>query len=315
MDVPHEIGRASRLVSELALLQLLNCFAFSLARPDPFVVATVVALYAVRENDRRALDVYLLLVGVGAALDVLFLLMLEPPPLVLIGAALPRPAGLFRRETTTTSEMGGGWTWSCSALACAAATQPCALPEALYGKAPPRNAPHPSSCPPPVPTHPTTALPPLNPIPSLPFPPAGMLFGLVLKLAVVSPCYQLWESMPPTRLASLTPEGVTAHVRTAVASVLTKHAQARSVSGRGSAGDGAAAALSPPRHAVRPAPVRLPTPHTPTAGGRVGAVGGTPPGGRRRGGGGGAGGVGFGGAQVPLSGRGGAGGGGSWEAV
>jgi len=91
MDVPHEIPRASRLVSELALLQLLNCFAFSLARADPFVVATIVGLYAIRENDRRALDVYLLLVGVGAALDVLYLLILEPPPLVLLGVAAALP--------------------------------------------------------------------------------------------------------------------------------------------------------------------------------------------------------------------------------
>lgn len=248
MDVPHEIPRASRLVSELALLQLLNCFAFSLARADPFVVATIVGLYAIRENDRRALDVYLLLVGVGAALDVLYLLILEPPPLVLLGVAA-------------------------------------ALPHAVHQAAPRRllRLPSPGHAQPISPLH------------------AGMLFGLVLKLAVVSPCYQLWESMPPTRLASLTPDGLTAHVRAAVASVLTKHAQARS------AGGFDVAALSPPRHAVRPAPVRLPTPHTPAAGSRVGSLGPSSPTGSARG-------DGFG--MPAPAGRGGGGqGSGSWEAV
>lgn len=93
MEVPHEISRASKLVTELTLLQLLTCFLFSLARADPFVVATLVGLYAVRENDRRALDLYLLLVGVGGALDVLFLLIFEPSPIVLIGMpCLPHSA-------------------------------------------------------------------------------------------------------------------------------------------------------------------------------------------------------------------------------
>lgn len=84
---------------------------------------------------------------------------------------------------------------------------------------------------------------------------------------MISPCYQLWESMPPTRLASLTSDGVTAHIKAAVASVLTRHAQARSVARveSGGASEGASSAVSPPRHGVpaRPAPVRLPTPQAP----------------------------------------------------
>lgn len=44
MDVPHEIPRASRLVSELALLQLLVVFTFSLARADPFVIGAAIGL-------------------------------------------------------------------------------------------------------------------------------------------------------------------------------------------------------------------------------------------------------------------------------
>jgi len=90
MEVPHEFARASRLVPELVLLQLLICFAISLARADPFVVACVIGLYAVREMDRRALELYLLLVGVGAALDVLYLLIHEPSPPVLLGASHAR---------------------------------------------------------------------------------------------------------------------------------------------------------------------------------------------------------------------------------
>ena len=72
MDVSPN-SAVARMVSDLAVAQLVLCFLGSLARADSFVVAPLVALYAVRERDRRALMLYLLLVCVGALVDFFFL--------------------------------------------------------------------------------------------------------------------------------------------------------------------------------------------------------------------------------------------------
>ena len=51
---PSGLAARSQLVSNLAVAQLLVCFLAGLLRPDSFVVAPLVALYAARERDRRA---------------------------------------------------------------------------------------------------------------------------------------------------------------------------------------------------------------------------------------------------------------------
>ena len=53
MDVSPN-SAVARMVSDLAVAQLVLCFLGSLARADSFVVAPLVALYAARERDRRA---------------------------------------------------------------------------------------------------------------------------------------------------------------------------------------------------------------------------------------------------------------------
>lgn len=62
----------SRLITNGSLVQLLLCFLLS-NRPDPYNVAPVIALYAVRENDRRAMLLYLVVTCLAAAFELIFL--------------------------------------------------------------------------------------------------------------------------------------------------------------------------------------------------------------------------------------------------
>ena len=64
---------ASNVVSEGALLQLVLCFLLSPARADPYVVGPLVALYALREDDRRALVLYGSISAASTPLDLGFL--------------------------------------------------------------------------------------------------------------------------------------------------------------------------------------------------------------------------------------------------
>lgn len=74
--VPGDDSLAARAkrVSEGAVVQLGLSFLVSPARADPFLVAPLVCLYAVRESDRRAMLLYLLLGAASAPLDLAFLL-------------------------------------------------------------------------------------------------------------------------------------------------------------------------------------------------------------------------------------------------
>eukprot|EP00965_Chrysotila_dentata_P065075 2157313-Pleurochrysis_carterae.AAC.4 len=66
---PHRsvplIERVSR-----SLLQLVLCFVGSLVRSEPYTGAPLVALYSLREQDARAMLLYLLLTCLGALLDI-----------------------------------------------------------------------------------------------------------------------------------------------------------------------------------------------------------------------------------------------------
>ena len=73
--VPSGLAARIQLVSNLAVAQLLVCFLASLLRADSFVVAPLVALYAARERDRRALMLYGILVGMGTLMDLLYLVV------------------------------------------------------------------------------------------------------------------------------------------------------------------------------------------------------------------------------------------------
>ena len=64
---------ASSVLSEGALLQLALCFFLSPARADPYVVGPLIALYALREDDRRALVLYGTVSAASIPLDLLFL--------------------------------------------------------------------------------------------------------------------------------------------------------------------------------------------------------------------------------------------------
>ena len=70
---PSGLAARSQLVSNLAVAQLLVCFLAGLLRADSFVVAPLVALYAARERDRRALMLYGILVGAGILMDFVYL--------------------------------------------------------------------------------------------------------------------------------------------------------------------------------------------------------------------------------------------------
>ena len=70
---PGGLAVKSQLVSNIAVAQLLVCFLSSLVRPDSFVVAPLVALYSVRERDRRALMLYMILVVAGVLMDFIYL--------------------------------------------------------------------------------------------------------------------------------------------------------------------------------------------------------------------------------------------------
>eukprot|EP00315_Gephyrocapsa_oceanica_P054153 CAMPEP_0185491286 /NCGR_PEP_ID=MMETSP1366-20130426/14585_1 /TAXON_ID=38817 /ORGANISM="Gephyrocapsa oceanica, Strain RCC1303" /LENGTH=182 /DNA_ID=CAMNT_0028100037 /DNA_START=23 /DNA_END=567 /DNA_ORIENTATION=- len=141
IEPQHEIPRASRLLSEISLLQLLLCFLLSLGRVDAFIVGAVIGLYATREQDRQAVELYMLLLAAGAAMDALYLLTCEEvPPLLFL----------------------------------------------------------------------------------------GVLAGLALKAIAAVPCVTLRGGLPRRRLATLTADDLSAHVKAAMAEALSKHA-ARSV--------------------------------------------------------------------------------------
>ena len=80
MEVDTGAAFFSRVVSEGALVQLLACFLVS-SRPDQYVVAPLVALYAARENDRRAMMLYLVITCIAVAFELIYLLRGGPPGL------------------------------------------------------------------------------------------------------------------------------------------------------------------------------------------------------------------------------------------
>lgn len=63
---------ASTVLSEGALLQLAICFLLSPLRADPYIVGPLVALYALREDDRRALVLYAALSAASVPLDLIY---------------------------------------------------------------------------------------------------------------------------------------------------------------------------------------------------------------------------------------------------
>ena len=60
-------------LSESVLVQLALAFIISPVRADPFVVAPLVALYAIREADRRAMLLYVVMTVAACPLDLIFL--------------------------------------------------------------------------------------------------------------------------------------------------------------------------------------------------------------------------------------------------
>ena len=62
----------TRLLSEGSLALLVLIFIVSPARSDPFLIGPVIALYALREDDRRALLLYALLSMLAIPLDLGF---------------------------------------------------------------------------------------------------------------------------------------------------------------------------------------------------------------------------------------------------
>jgi hypothetical protein len=61
------------LLAECTLAQLALVFLLSPSRADPYVVAPLVCLYALREADRRAMMLYVVLSGAACPLDLAFL--------------------------------------------------------------------------------------------------------------------------------------------------------------------------------------------------------------------------------------------------
>lgn len=82
---------------ELVLTQLGLIFLLSPSRSDPYIVAPVVALYAVRQADRRAMWLYVVLGAVSCPLDLLFLFSADAGGLVklLALASLALKVALF----------------------------------------------------------------------------------------------------------------------------------------------------------------------------------------------------------------------------
>jgi hypothetical protein len=75
-DAPSLLQRlltTPSLLSELLLAQLALAFVVSSTRPDPFAVAPLIALYALREADRRAMMLYLVVSAATCLLDLFFL--------------------------------------------------------------------------------------------------------------------------------------------------------------------------------------------------------------------------------------------------
>ena len=59
--------------SEGLLVQLAFCFLLSPYRADPFVIAPLVALYALRESDRRAMMLFIAMSAAAVPLDLGFM--------------------------------------------------------------------------------------------------------------------------------------------------------------------------------------------------------------------------------------------------
>ena len=74
------------LLSECALAQLALAFLLSAARADPYVVAPLVCLYALREADRRAMLLYVALSIAACPLDLAFLFRHSGGFLVKVGS-------------------------------------------------------------------------------------------------------------------------------------------------------------------------------------------------------------------------------------
>ena len=80
--ISNAFGRSYlTLLSEGSLIQLILCFFLSPARVDPFLIGPLLCLYALREDDRRALELYGVLGVLSVALDLIFLFSSSSPPL------------------------------------------------------------------------------------------------------------------------------------------------------------------------------------------------------------------------------------------
>ena len=98
MEAPPDSELSSRtwLVSHGACVQLAVLFLLSLGRSDPYVVAPLVVLYAVRERDRKAMLLYLLLTAGGVFVDVLAILFGATAHTgVVLGQLLAKAAMLY----------------------------------------------------------------------------------------------------------------------------------------------------------------------------------------------------------------------------
>lgn len=82
-ETPSAHTSAANKLAELAAALLALAMLDNLLRPDPFAAAAAVGLYAVRERDRAALDLYVLLLFLGIGVDVAYLVYhytaLTPP--------------------------------------------------------------------------------------------------------------------------------------------------------------------------------------------------------------------------------------------
>ena len=70
---PEDTTRYPRLLSEGALAQIALCFLLGPARADPFIIGPLAALYAMREGDRRAMVLYMVLSSSSIPFDLIYM--------------------------------------------------------------------------------------------------------------------------------------------------------------------------------------------------------------------------------------------------
>ena len=144
MEAPPDSELSSRtwLVSHGACVQLAVLFLLSLGRSDPYVVAPLVVLYAVRERDRKAMLLYLLLTAGGVFVDVLAILFGATAHTgVVLGQLLARRrCSIPRSSATTRCRSGCRRTWrrrNCRRRSPASSTRCCATSSAAWPRSPP----------------------------------------------------------------------------------------------------------------------------------------------------------------------------------